>query len=68
MTKIHDVRMPANPRETRTIRVSLGTLMDMEAACRTVAGMRFKTGQEPAARELNATANELATIRLKEME
>ena len=68
MTKIHEVRLPKNPRETRTIKVSLGTLMDMEAACRTVAGIRFKTGQDIAARELNATANELGHIRTEEKE
>lgn len=68
MTKIHDVRMPPNPRETRTIRVSLGTLMDLEAACREASVSRFRRGLDIAAREYSATADELARLRLEEKE
>lgn len=68
MTKIHEVRMPPNPRETRTIKVSMGTLMDIEAACREAASARFRKGADFAAREYTATANELARLRLEETE
>lgn len=68
MTKIHEVRLPENPRETRTIKVSLGTLMDLEAACREASVSRFRRGQDLTAREYNATADELARLRLKETE
>jgi len=68
MTKIHDVRMPEKARETRTIRVSLGTLMDLEAACLMMAAQRARTGKGPAAREFNVTAIELGRIRTEETE
>jgi len=68
MTKIYDIRMPKKARETRTIRVNLGTLMDLEAACLEAMTQRARTGQKIAAREFNETAKELGRIRTEETE